>query len=365
MEPMSRAPTFRAPEGIYTCFDWSNPLYNKSAVQYGADPALAAGNPLEAMMQSRVALRGEVPRLSGTVLRPPGPMDSAASILTVPEPIANQGIEADTLRLAAVGPGATTSTPGAALRSVRPKQSLKNATNTLLSRVQIYQDLSRAFSTLNKSEPLCITMFSAGKSVFWLTQLQNKIRDPAIRLLFNHSPLCHDINQYTRQPDRLDVAIGFNSGDILWVDPIAQRFARINKDGCSTKSAVRQITWLPGSDTILFSTHENGCVYIWDVERDDSSELIEVPAPPSSWDARRSILADRPPGRAETPSSMSWRSSRAKDSTSTNPVRHWRVSRRALTDLQFSPNAKQVAIACDDGMLRIVDVDSETYVEVH
>jgi len=357
---MSRAPTFRAPEGIYTCFDWSNPLQNKSAAQHGADPSMAAANPLEAMVHSRVALRGEAPRLSGTVIRSAGAVDGTTGLLTVPDPIASQGIEAHTRRLSPAGPSG--SSAGPALRGVRPKQSLKNATNNLISRAQIYQDLSRAFSSLNKSEPLSITMFSAAKSVFWFTQLQNKIRDPAVRLLFVHSPLCHDINQYTQQPDRLDVAIGFNTGDILWVDPISQRYQRINKDGCSTKSSVRQIAWMPGSETMLFTTHEDGCVYIWDVERDDSSEAVETPAPPSSWDARRSIIADRIPGRVQTPSTMSWRSGRSKDSTSSNPMRYWRVSRRALTDLKFSPNSKQVAIACDDGMLRIVDIESETYV---
>jgi len=361
VDHMSRAPTFRAPEGIYTCFDWSNPLQNKSASQYGADPGIAAANPSEAMAHSRVALRGEVPRLSGTVVRPSGTVDSAPGFLTIPEPIANQGIQADTLRLPALGPAAGASGP--APRQARPKQSLKNATNSLISRVQTYQDFSRAFSSLNKPEPLSITIFSAGKSVFWLTQLQNKIRDPVIRLQCTQSPLCHDVNQYTRQPDRLDVAIGFDSGDILWVDPIAQRYSRINKDGCLTKASVRQIAWLPGSETVFFTTHDNGCVYIWDVERDDSSEAIEVAAPPSSWDARRSILADLVPDRIDMPSPIPWRSGRSKDSTGTNPVRYWRVSRRALTDLKFSPNSKQVAIGCDDGILRIIDLDSEKYVQ--
>lgn len=363
MESVSRAPTFRAPEGVYTCFDWSNPLLNKSAAQYGADPGKVVSHPLEAMMQSRTALRGEVPRLSGTVVRPAG--SENLGMMTVPEPIANQGIEADTLRVPAASPPSAkgdAAAAGPALRQVRPKQTLKNATNSLISRVQIYQDLSRAFLTLPKSEPLCITIFSASKSVFCLTQLQNKVRDPATRIIFAHSPLCHDINQCTRQSDRLDVAIGFSSGDILWVDPISQRFSRINKDGCSIKSAVRQIAWLPGSETILFTAHENGCVYIWDVERDDSSELIEPPPPPSSWDARRTLLADRMPGRTDTSSPMPWRSGRQKDPSATNPVRHWRVSRRALTDLQFSPDAKEVAIACDDGILRIVDVETESYV---
>ncbi|WFD18092.1 hypothetical protein MCAP1_000304 [Malassezia caprae] len=363
MDHMSRAPTFRAPEGVYTCFDWSNPLQNKSAAQYGADPGMAVANPSEAMVHSRVALRSEVPRLSGTVIRSAGAVDGATGFLTVSEPIASQGIEADTQRLPPVGPatGPGSSSAGPTLRQVRPKQTLKNATNNLISRVQIYQDLSRAFSSLNKVDPLSITMFSAGKNVFWFTQLQNKIGDPALRLLLAQSPLCHDVNQYTRQPDRLDVAIGFNTGDILWVDPISQRYSRLNKDGCSTKSGVRQVAWLPGSETVLFTTHENGCVYIWDVERDDSSDSTEAPVPPSSWDARRSIIADRILGRVDTPSTISWRSGRSKDSTTSNPMRYWRVSRRALTDLKFSPNSKQVAIACDDGILRIIDVDSETW----
>ncbi|KAE8224515.1 hypothetical protein CF319_g2605 [Tilletia indica] len=42
-----------------------------------------------------------------------------------------------------------------------------------------------------------------------------------------------------------------------------------------------------------------------------------------------------------------------------NPVSHWRVSRKRITDFAFSPDLLHVALTCEDGNLRIVDLGSE------
>ena len=43
-------------------------------------------------------------------------------------------------------------------------------------------------------------------------------------------PICHDVNMITRSESHLDVIIGFSTGDIMWFDPISNKYARINKN---------------------------------------------------------------------------------------------------------------------------------------
>ncbi|KAK0555191.1 hypothetical protein OC845_000327 [Tilletia horrida] len=42
-----------------------------------------------------------------------------------------------------------------------------------------------------------------------------------------------------------------------------------------------------------------------------------------------------------------------------NPVTHWRISKKRLTDFAFSPDLLHAAFTCDDGQLRVIDVGSE------
>ena len=42
--------------------------------------------------------------------------------------------------------------------------------------------------------------------------------------------LCHDVNQITKTSSHLDLIMGFSSGDIIWYEPMTQKYARINKN---------------------------------------------------------------------------------------------------------------------------------------
>lgn len=55
-------------------------------------------------------------------------------------------------------------------------------------------------------------------------------KEPLSRIIFARSyPTVHDINMLTRGADHLDIIIGFSTGDILWFDPLSNKYARINK----------------------------------------------------------------------------------------------------------------------------------------
>lgn len=148
-------------------------------------------------------------------------------------------------------------------------------------------------------------------------------------------PTCHDVNVHTASPDTIDVLIGFCSGDVLWMDPVSMRYSRINKAGQAIRSPVRQVRWVPGSETLFVTAHENGCIYIWDRENEDA--YLQTPEPD----------VPRMPIR------------RAEDRLR-NPMSAWRVARHSINDMAFSPDAQKLAVVADDGLLRVIDVASES-----
>ena len=104
------------------------------------------------------------------------------------------------------------------------------------------------------------------------------MKDALARISFGASPSCHDVNQFTRSHDRLDVMIGFVTGDLLWLDPISSRYARINKGGAITTSPVTQVRWLPGSENLFMAAHADGSLIVYDRDREDSSDFA-----PATW----------------------------------------------------------------------------------
>jgi hypothetical protein len=51
------------------------------------------------------------------------------------------------------------------------------------------------------------------------------------KILFTKAhALCHEVNPITKSPTHLDVIIGFSTGDIIWYEPMSQKYARINKN---------------------------------------------------------------------------------------------------------------------------------------
>jgi hypothetical protein len=55
-------------------------------------------------------------------------------------------------------------------------------------------------------------------------------KEPLSRIVFARAcPTSHDVNLLTRGADQLDVIIGFSSGDIMWFDPLCNKYGRINK----------------------------------------------------------------------------------------------------------------------------------------
>ena len=60
----------------------------------------------------------------------------------------------------------------------------------------------------------------------------NDFQEPLARVTFSQVPTCHAVSPFTASPERLDIIVGFASGDLVWLDFIAGRYSRINKGVC-------------------------------------------------------------------------------------------------------------------------------------
>ena len=51
------------------------------------------------------------------------------------------------------------------------------------------------------------------------------------KILFTKAhALCHDINPITKSANHVDFIMGFSTGDIIWYEPMSQKYTRINKN---------------------------------------------------------------------------------------------------------------------------------------
>jgi hypothetical protein len=52
-----------------------------------------------------------------------------------------------------------------------------------------------------------------------------------MKILFSKAhALCHDINSSSTSPSHIDLIAGFSTGDILWYEPMSQKYTRLNKN---------------------------------------------------------------------------------------------------------------------------------------
>ena len=163
--------------------------------------------------------------------------------------------------------------------------------------------------------------------------------------------LCHAVNQITKSSTHLDVIIGFNTGDIIWYEPMSQRYARLNKNGMINRAAVADIQWLPGSENLFIAAHMDGSLVVYDKEKEDAAfvpEEVEMVEAVRSGSPRLKVLK-----------------SVASDKQKTNPVAAYKLSNQKPNALSFSPSGAHLAIASEDGCLRIIDLHAERLVDVY
>eukprot|EP00741_Cyanophora_paradoxa_P010867 tig00020553_g10506.t1 len=162
-------------------------------------------------------------------------------------------------------------------------------------------------------------------------------QSPMEQLKFRAPPTCHEANALTASPERLDVVIGFASGDIVVHDPMRRdstKMAYYNKDGAVSGARVNAVRWLPRSAGQFLAAMGDGSLLLYDRDKEDGG--LQAPQrEPEGFHVQRN-----PKARA-------------------NPVARWRLSRAAVHDAAFSPDGQLLATASRDGYLRVFSFEEE------
>ncbi|KAF8891256.1 catabolite repression protein creC [Infundibulicybe gibba] len=246
----------------------------------------------------------------------------------------------------------------------RPKHNIRTTSSAFVTRAQMADGLAKILQS--KQGDVAFLLYNISKSFLWV-EAGSKAREPLSRITFSAHPTCHDVNVATASHERLDIIIGFSTGDLVWLDPISSRYSRLNKQGSISSSPCTAVRWVPSSTTLFLVSHADGTIIVYDIERDDGTFTPQDPVgtpidtegslspnPPSSnqdWDPMDNIFVTMPPWHPEK--------------TAKNPVSHWRVSRRSIVDFVFSPDVKYVGAISEDGCLRVIDALAEQLVDCY
>ncbi|KAI0718287.1 WD40-repeat-containing domain protein, partial [Fomitopsis betulina] len=260
--------------------------------------------------------------------------------------------------------------------AARPKHNMRTTSSTFITRLQNVDNLHRNLQS--KHGELTFLFYNSSKIFIW-TEAGVKAKEPLARIHFSAHPTCHDVNLATVCPDRIDVIIGFNTGDLLWFDPMSSRYGRLNKQGRICSSPCTAVRWVPNSPNLFLVSHADGTIVVYDKEREDGAFVPNEPGTSSGsteagsrssvggeWDPLDSIFVTMPPWHPVIAGGiMSTVGRQDKDKTAKNPVSHWKVSRKSIVDFVFSPDAKFVAAISEDGCLRVIDTIAEQLVDCY
>ncbi|SPC62867.1 related to WD40 repeat protein CreC [Ustilago sp. UG-2017b] len=252
--------SFDAPEGMYVCTSrFTFPL--QPMIHLNPLPTTQLG--LSAVyLTPRVSTVSLRYPLKNTKSSDPNSADSAISPapgVLLEAPLASQGIDPPASSLTGGLPPGSAGPPAGiagiggpamgfsglgetmgklAAKPTRPKNSLKNTSSSFVNPIITHPDLAKVLATRTDSEHF--TFFTNAHS-FWLADTHGRTKESLARITFTASPSAHDINQFTRTHDRLDIVIGFVTGDLVWLDLIASKYTCINKGGVKSAGSATQV----------------------------------------------------------------------------------------------------------------------------
>lgn len=139
--------------------------------------------------------------------------------------------------------------------------------------------------------------------------------------------------------------MGFSTGEIIWYEPISQKYTRLNKNGIINATPVSEIRWIPGSENLFLAAHMDGSLVVYDKEKEEVAFLPEE----KSNEALDAIIESD--GRESLHIEKSVHSRNQK----VNPVSFWKLSNQRINAFAFSPDNRHLAVVSEDGTLRIID----------
>ncbi|KAL1969985.1 hypothetical protein VTN77DRAFT_6390 [Rasamsonia byssochlamydoides] len=232
------------------------------------------------------------------------------------------------------------------LKRRKPKNNIVKSSSSFVSRVITHESAAKRLAERNPDGLFAFA--NINRAFQWLDLSAKNKEEPLAKILFTKAHmLCHDVNELTKLPTHIDIVMGSSAGDILWYEPISQKYARINKNGVVNNSPVTHIKWIPGSENLFLAAHANGQLVVYDKEKDDAFFTPEVDEAGTSTRKAMQILK-----------SVNSRNQK------TNPVAVWKVSNQRINQFAFSPDHKHLAVVLEDGTLRVINYLKEEVTDV-
>lgn len=226
----------------------------------------------------------------------------------------------------------------------KPKSNIVKSNSSFVSRVIPSDALSKRLA--ERDQAGLIAFANVNRALQWLDLSAPNKEEHLTKILFTKAhALCHDINAITKGPTHIDVVLGFSTGDIIWYEPISQKYVRINKNSAINSSPVSDVKWLPNSENLFIAAHMDGSLIVYDKEKEDALFVAEdlpqgTEKPSSEKGVRTSLIVKK---------------SVNSKSQKTNPVAYWKVSNSKINAFAFSPDCRHIAVVSEDGSLRVID----------
>ncbi|CDS07614.1 hypothetical protein LRAMOSA01563 [Lichtheimia ramosa] len=269
-----------------------------------------------------------------------------------------------------------------------PMTDITRTTSSFVSRIVTNNQLAKILVARTSDDTNLF--YNCGSNFVWVDAF-GRPKEPLSRVVFAKAcPTSHDVNILTRGSDHLDVIIGFTSGDIVWFDPLCNKYGRINKGGIMSSASVTMIRWLPGSENIFMASFSDGVIIMFDKDREDEPfhpgdgmmTGFSSNTPPSmSGHHRRKHFSTGNLNAQPTQyihkntsnvtieeQKYMFRISKPSPKASgrkSNPVSHWKLSSKSITAFAFSPDCQHVAVVGLDGLLRVINFVRETLEDIY
>ncbi|KAH6663615.1 catabolite repression protein creC [Plectosphaerella plurivora] len=260
--------------------------------------------------------------------------------------------------------------PKDASKKKKPKNNMTKSNSSFISRVIVNEHLTKKLT----DRPLeGVFLFANINRAFqWLDMSGTKKQRPdyLTKVLFTKAHcLCHDINHLTKSPAHIDIIMGFSTGEVIWWEPMSQRYTRLNKNGIINGTPVSEIKWIPGSDNLFLASHMDGSLVVYDKEKEDAPFVPEedettAPNDTSVSGSENGHATNGATGINHKKKLQIYKSVHSKNQKF-NPVASWKLSNQRINAFAFSPDNRHLAAVSEDGTLRIIDYLKEELLDLY
>ncbi|KAI0888256.1 WD40 repeat-like protein [Annulohypoxylon maeteangense] len=239
----------------------------------------------------------------------------------------------------------------------KPKNNMTKSNSSFISRVIINEAFSKKLA--DRPSDGLFAFANINRAFQWLDLSSPTKADYLTKILFTKAHcLSHDVNLVTKSSTHIDIIMGFSTGEIIWWEPMSQRYTRLNKNGVINKTPVSQIRWIPGAENLFLAGHMDGSLVVYDKEKEDAIFNAEEEGTQSNGDVSAPKCVDH------FKEINVFKSVHSRNQKS-NPVAVWKLSNQRINAFEFSPDNRHLAVVSEDGTMRIIDYLKEELLGVY